>query len=381
MLNKKYLVIVAAIVILGGVIYGASVSRSPMITVRLGEIQLGDISSYLSTTATVKSKDVKEYYGLQAKIEEVHVEIGDSVKKGDPLISYEKQDIETTVKQAEIQYENAILQRDQIVNQNQEIQEKIEELEEQISILRRSGADVNALKQQRDSLKPISSEGLKQAENSISLAKLNLDAARKRLSQNKSSLVAENDGVVTQLNAIEGAIGNSMQPAVVVQNIEALKAVAAVGKYDAEKITMGQRVIVKTGNREYEGRISFIDPVARKSSAPTGGETTLGIEIDILEAAPELKIDFDVDIDILLGEAKEVLKLPAEAIKVDKSGKYQVFVVENNVAKERQVVIGLQSDTEVQVLEGLKAGEKVILNPGGAIEEGVQVVAAQEGQR
>lgn len=382
MLNKKYLVIVAAIVILGGVIYGASVGRGPTTTsVRLGEIQVGDISSYLSTTATVKSKDAKEYYGLQAKIEGVHVEIGDSVKKGDTLISYEKQDLETTVRQAEIQYENAILQRDELVKKNKEIEEKIDELEEQISILRGSGADVNALKQQRDALKPISSEGLKQAENSISLAKLSLDASRERLGKSKNSIVSENNGIVTQLNAVEGAIGSSLQPTVVVQNIKELKAVAAVGKYDAEKIALGQRVIVKGGKGEYEGKISFVDPVARKSNAPTGGETTLGIEIDILEAAPELKIDFDVDIDILLGEAKEVLKLPAEAIKVDKGGNYQVFVVENNIAKERQVVIGLQSDTEVQVLEGLEAGEKVILNPGSAIESGINVVEAQEGTR
>lgn len=382
MLSKKYLIIVAAIVILSGVIYGASAGRGPTaMSVRLGEIEVGDISSYLSTTATVKSKDAKEYYGLQAKIERVHVEIGDFVKKGDVLISYEKQDIETTVKQAEIQYENAILQRDELVKQNKEIQEKIEELDHQISILRESGADINALKQQREALKPITTERLKQAENSIILAKISLDASRERLAGSKDSIISENDGVVTQLNAVEGAIGSSMQPAVVVQNIEELKAVAAVGKYDAQKIALGQRVIIKGSNRDFEGKITFVDPVARQSTAPTGGETTLGIEIDILEAAPELKIDFDVDIEILLGEAKGVLKLPVEALKVDKDGNYLVFVVENNIVEERQVVIGLQSDTEVQVLEGLEAGEKVILNPGSAVEGGINVVEAQEGTR
>lgn len=379
---KKLIVIIIAIVVLAGAFYMFSNNRKPAATsVKLGEAVVGDISSYLSTTATVKSKNSKEYYGLQSKITKVHVNVGSVVKKGDLLISYEAQDLATSIKQAEIQQDNAILQRNELINQNNEIKQKIEELDRQIKALKESGADVNSLTQQRNALQPISAERLKQAENSISLAKLSLDAAKQRLSESKDSIVAENSGVVTLLNAIEGSVSSSTQPVVIIQNIDDLKAVASVGKYDAGKIDIGQKVVVKGDKGTYDGKISFVDPVARRSTSPTGGETILGIEIDIIEAAAELKIDFDVDIDILLGEVKDTIKIPAESIRADKSGNYLVFVVANNRTEERQVVIGLQSDTEVQVLEGLKAGERVILNPGSAIKEGILVKEAQEGTK
>lgn len=378
-MKKRYIIIAIVILVLAGGAYRRINNRRPSLaSVKLGEAVVGDISSYLSTTATVKSKDSKEYYGLQAKIKKVHVSVGSQVKKGDTLISYEGQDLTTSIKQAEIQYDNAVLQRDELVNQNRDIQQRIDELDRQIKILKDSGADVTSLNQQRNTLSPISAERLKQAENSISLAKLSLDSARQKQAETKDVIVAENDGVVTALNAVEGSVGSSMQPAVIIQNIEALKAVASVGKYDAGKITLGQRVTIRGDKGSYEGKISFIDPVAKKAPSATGAETILGIEIDILESAAELKIDFDVDIDILLGEAKGTIKIPAESLRADKTGNYYVFVVNENRAEERQVTVGLQSDTEVQVLEGIKAGEVVILNPGSAIKEGTIVREAQE---
>ena len=378
-MKKRYIIIAIAILVLAGGAYRRINNRRPSFaSVKLGEAVVGDMSSYLSTTATVKSKDSKEYYGVQSKIKKVHVSVGSQVKKGDILISYEGQDLTTSIKQAEIQYDNSVLQRDELVNQNRDIQQKIDELDRQIKILKDSGADVTSLNQQRNALSPISAERLKQAENSISLAKLNLDSARQKLVENKDAIVAENDGVVTALNAVEGSVGSNMQPAVVIQNIEALKAVASVGKYDAGKITVGQRVAIRGDKGSYEGKIFFIDPVAKKAASASGAETILGIEIDILDSAPELKIDFDVDIDILLGEVKDTIKIPAESLRADKTGNYYVFVVIDNRAEERQVAVGLQSDTEVQVLDGIKAGEVVILNPGSAIKEGTVVKEAQE---
>ncbi len=381
-MKKRYIIVAIALLVLAGGAYRRINNRGPALTsVKLGEVAMGDISAYLSTTATVKSKDSMDYYGLQSVIKKVHVTVGSEVKKGDLLISYEGQDLATAVKQAELQYDNSLLQLDELIKQGQEIQERIDELDMQIDILRASGADVSSLKQQRNALSPVSNERLKQAENSVSLAKISLDSARQKLSEAKDVIIAENDGVVTAVSAVEGSVGSSMQPAVTVQNIKELKVVASVGRYDAADITLGQKVDIRGDKGVYEGVVSFIDPVARRSTGASGTETILGIEIDVLEEAPELKVEFDVDIDIRLGEAAGVLKLPAEALRADKSGSYYVYVVENNRAIERQVSIGLQSDMEVEALEGLKLGDKVILNPSSAIKEGSLVSEEQEATR
>ncbi|MDV3425990.1 MAG: efflux RND transporter periplasmic adaptor subunit, partial [Bacillota bacterium] len=224
----------------------------------------------------------------------------------------------------------------------------------------------------RDSLKvPFTSEQLKQSDNNISLQKINLDNAKSIRSKSQSTIVSDIDGVVTALNIVEGstaAIGT--QPAITIQDTNNLKAVMSVGKYDAAKIKLGQEAVIKNGTKEYKGKVSFIEPAATKTVSATGSDTTLGVEIDITDKCDGLKIDFDTDVDILLGQANSVAKVPAESIRTDKEGKTYAFEIEGNKAVEKEVKLGLQSDTEAQIIEGLSSDNKVILNPSSAMKTG-----------
>lgn len=383
---KKKTVIYGLIVI--GVLSGVFLisekkKASKIISVKTSIAQVGELKSYISTTATVNSKNSKEYFGLQAKIKKVNVAVGDKVNIGDILVTYETIDLASTVSQAQIQYDNAILQKKDLYNQNDDIKSKISDLAKEIATLEKSlnptdKVKAETLKQQKSALSPLSSEKLKQTDNSVKLAEISLNSAKQKLSENKSTIIATNAGVVTALTAIEGAVGNGMAAAVVVQDIENLKAIASLGKYDASKVKIGQEVLVKNGDKTYKGSVSFIDPAANKSVGVTGSETTLAVEISILDNAPDLKIDFDVDVDILVGKVASAVKIPSEALKVEKGGKNLLYVVEENVVRERQVTIGSQSDTEVQITKGIKKNEKVILNPSTSIKEGTIIKEATD---
>ena len=383
---KKKVIISSLIVVgvLSGVFFiNGKKNDSKMVTVKTSMVQLGELKSYISTTATVKSKNSKEYYGLQAKIKKVNVAIGDNVRIGDILVTYETQDLGSTVSQAQIQYDNAILSKSDLYNQNTSIKNRIADLAKEIVILEKSlnptdKAKLESVKQQKSALSPISNEKLKQADNAVRLSEISLSSAKQRVSENKSTIVAENAGVVTDLNAIEGSIGNGMQAVVVVQDLVNLKATASLGKYDATKVKIGQEVTIKSGNNTYKGSILFIEPAAKKTVGVTGSETTLGIEISITDSAPALKIDFDVDVDILVEKVADAIKIPSEALKVEKGGKNFIYVVEETIVHERNVSVGTQSDTEVQVTKGVKTGEKVILNPSTSIKEGTKVKEAVE---
>ena len=383
---KKKVIISSLIVVgvLSGVFFiNGKKNDSKMVTVKTSMVQLGELKSYISTTATVKSKNSKEYYGLQAKIKKVNVAIGDNVRIGDILVTYETQDLGSTVSQAQIQYDNAILSKSDLYNQNTSIKNRIADLAKEIVILEKSlnptdKAKLESVKQQKSALSPISNEKLKQADNAVRLSEISLSSAKQRVSENKSTIVAENAGVVTDLNAIEGSIGNGMQAVVVVQDLVNLKATASLGKYDATKVKIGQEVTIKSGNNTYKGSILFIEPAAKKTVGVTGSETTLGIEISIIDDAPALKIDFDVDVDILVEKVADAIKIPSEALKVEKGGKNFIYVVEETIVHERNVSVGTQSDTEVQVTKGVKTGEKVILNPSTSIKEGTKVKVAVE---
>lgn len=369
-----YILIIAIIFI--GVFVFSNKSKQKLMVVKTTTAATGEINAYLSTTATIKSKDSKQYYGIQARIKKVNVSVGDKVKKGDVLVVYETADLVTGVKQAQIQYDNAVLQKNDLLNQNKTLNSRIADLNSQINVLSKSAnpADkvkVETLKEQKSSMVPFSTEKLKLAKNAVDLAKLSLDSSKQRLTDNKGTIVAQNNGVVTVVNAIEGTASNGMQPVIEVQDIENLKAVASLGKYDANRIALGQDVIIKSGDKVYSGKVSLIGPVATKTLAPSGGDSTLSVEINILNKAPQLKIDFDCDVDILTGQVKNVVKIPAECLKTEKNNRNLAYVLEGNIVHERVVNVGLRSDTEVEIKSGINAGENIILNPSTSISEGV----------
>lgn len=380
------------VIIAGGIFAVVKNKNKPkFLSVKTAEAKVGDIQTYLSTTAVIKSKNTKDYYGLQAKVKKASVKVGDKVKKGDVLVTYEVQDLTSSVNQAQLQYDNAVLQKTDTYNQNTTIKNKIADLNKQISdydntisTLKSSKDPSDAqkltqtqntqasLKSQRDSLSPYSSERLKQADNAVALAKIALDQAKQKAGDNESTIVSDVEGTVTDMNVEEGSVGSAAQIAVVVQNVNSLKAVASLGKFDASKVIIGQIVNIINDDKTYTGKISYIDPVAKKTASQAGGDTALSVEADIEGDATNLKIDFDADIDILVAEAKGVLTIPSEALKTEKGNKNYVYVLDaSNVVHQKAVTVGIQSDNYIEIKDGIKAGEKVILNPSTSITEGI----------
>ncbi|MCX7773961.1 MAG: efflux RND transporter periplasmic adaptor subunit [Clostridia bacterium] len=346
--------------------------------IKTTKVETGDIQTLLSTNALVQSKEVKNYMGSpQMTVDKVNVEVGDKVKKGDVLLTYDVTDLNTAVKQAQIQYDNALLNKKELLKQKDDIEKQIIDLDEQIYALDgntnpQDVATVQSLIQKRKSIQTISDEKIELMDNSIALAKLSLDSAQERLNKVKDGIVADIDGTVTASNAIEDSTLSMAQPAFVVQQLDNLKGVINLGKYDAAKIRLGQKVTLKNGVNTYEGVVSFIKPSASKEMAAQ--DATLQAEIDIKNPDDQLKVDFDIDADILTGEVTNVLKLPIECFKFDRNDQASVFIIEGGKAKLVNVKLGLQSDTEAQIKEGLKEGDTVIVNPGMDIKDGTVVL-------
>jgi HlyD family secretion protein len=400
MRKKLIIYVVIAVVIVGGFIFASSKKDGrDLVSVKTAQVSQGDVKAYLSTTAIIKSKNVKDYFPIQGKVKKVNVKIGDRIKKGQVLIEFDITDPNIAVKQTQISYNNAVLAKQIQVNSNKEVKNNISDMDKQISELNKQieeakknpldavkiqqlEAEKTTLQAKRDALKiPYNNEQLKQSDNNIALQKISLDNAKSALSKSQSTIIADFDGVVTAINIVEGATTNvSVQPAITIQDLNKLKAVMSVGKYDAAKIKVGQDAAIKDGQREFKGKVSFIDPVATKSVSTTGSDTTLGIEIDIIDKPEGLKIDFDTDVDVLLGQADSVLKIPAESIRTNKDGRTYVFSVDGTKVIEKDVKLGLQSDMEAQIIEGVEAGDKVILNPSTNIRSGVLITESTGGK-
>ncbi|MBU3114557.1 efflux RND transporter periplasmic adaptor subunit [Clostridium lacusfryxellense] len=364
-MKKKFIIgvaIVACIGIIGGIRLTAK-NKTQVISVKTSKVTMGDVKMYLSTTATIKSKNEKDYSASQAtKISSVNVSVGDEVKKGKTLLTYDTTDLNNQVTSAKINYNNAISQKNDAINKNNDAKDTIADTEDipaNAGII--SAAEASEL----------SSEKVKQLNNAVASAKATLDAAKDKLSQN-SYISSGIDGVVTEVNVVSGQTG-SQEMAIIVQDISSLKAVVKVGKYDAAKVAIGQASTIMSNGSIYKGKVSKIYPTATVNTSATGGDTTLTVELDVLESAPQLKVNFDSDVDILLKEALDVVNVPAEAILTNKDGSTYLFVIQDGTAVKKAVKLGVQSDSDVQIASGVKVGESVILNPGSSVTNGVMV--------
>lgn len=386
-MKKKYIGIVIAILIVSLFVYlGVRGNKPAKIQVKTGKATIGDIKSYLSTTGVVKSKVKDEYFGQPLKVASINFKIGDTVKVGDVLLTYDISDLDLAVKTQTLQYDNAVLSRNELYNNNKLINEKINDIDKQIIDLQNKlkgitdpitiesiKKSISSLEANKASIVKISPERLKQVDNSVSLAKLSLDSSKDKLNKAMGGIKAKNAGTITSFNAKVDTNLNSVTPAFILQDLSSLYVELAVSKYDANNIKIGQECSIKLRDSKYSGKVINIKPAATSTLGATGNTVNLGVDVDILEKAPDLKVDFDVDVDILINQSLNTIKIPGESIVTDKDGNITVFLYENGKAVMKKIVAGVQSDTEVEVKEGIKENQEVILNPSANIEDGIEV--------
>lgn len=380
MKRKRVIVVILIIVLVIGVIIGKSIlnKKNAKPEVKVTAVKKGELKVSLSTTGVIKSRNIKNYFGGQFKVNKVNFKTGDDVKKGDVIATFDTNDISYSVKQSEINYRNAVLTRDEVYKQRDSMNSTIRSLDEKINSLKESKNPIDmqmyeALKSEREKIKPISEESIKKAENAVELAKLNLDSSKSKEGSSLGSIVADFDGVITALNLQEGSPPAGNLPAVTIQDMNNLKVVININKYDVGKVAKGNTGEAIFNNEKVPGEITFIDPVAKESVTAQGSERSVIVEMELKEPLKGAKIDFEVDVNILLNKKDNVIKIPAEALKSDKKDSATVMVYENDKAVEKNIKIGIQSDTEVEVLEGLRENEEVILNPSSNLKTNSEV--------
>ena len=101
-------------------------------------------------------------------------------------------------------------------------------------------------------------------------------------------------------------------------------------------------------------------------------EQRVNVIVDLDETPPELGDGYRVTGRIVVWERTDVLKVPSSALfRVGED--WGVFVVEDGVARTQVVTVGQQNGIEAEMLEGLAAGDLVILHPNPRIVDGVGV--------
>lgn len=197
-----------------------------------------------------------------------------------------------------------------------------------------------------------------QAQLSLEQAKLSLEAARLTLSN--TVLVAPLDGTVTAIKADVGeAVGTS--PIVTLSDLDQSLLRLVVEENDASKIAIDRpisAVFDAAPEVTFNGTIVRVDPllVTVDGSPAVQAWATL----DVAQSAATLISGMSAEVEIIAGEAKNALLVPAQALRELAPGSFAVFVVQpDGQLKLTPVTIGLRDFANVQILNGLKAGDIV----------------------
>ena len=112
--------------------------------------------------------------------------------------------------------------------------------------------------------------------------------------------------------------------------------------------------------------------VTRIADALDPGTQTLLIEIDVPNADGELSPGMYSTVELQIPRKAPSLTVPDAAVVFDAQGVY-VFLVENGVARQHQITEIRDLGTEMEVSEGVKAGDLVVVNPPVGLEDGKKV--------
>jgi HlyD family secretion protein len=157
-----------------------------------------------------------------------------------------------------------------------------------------------------------------------------------------------------------------------------LEVVVEVLSRDGAAIPPGTPVELEQwgGGQPLRAQVRLVEPAAfTKVSALGVEEQRVNVIADLLTAPDQRRSigdNFRVEARIIVWEARDALKVPAGAL-FRQGEQWAAFVVADGRARLRTLKAGRSSGTEIQVLEGLKEGEEVILYPGSRVRDGQRV--------
>jgi RND family efflux transporter MFP subunit len=219
------------------------------------------------------------------------------------------------------------------------------------------------------------------AQAALSAAEQALDVAVATQQQYKAlsdytRITAPFTGVITVRYADTGSLiaagtSSSTQSAPVVRiaQISVLRLVLPIPESIAGQIRLGDpvKVHVQALNQDSVGKVSrfadALDPQTR----------TMETEIDFQNPDGRLLPGMYVEAKIGVAAKTDVLTVPLEAVETNGSEGTVLVVSTQNTLEERQVQLGLQGSTHIEVLSGLSDGERVVIGSRNQFRAGMKV--------
>lgn len=424
--HRKKIVVIAILVmliILGLVIVGKvkndQTKKGKQQTQQENTVSLEkmDLTKSISATGTIESKQSREVSANVngVTIKKVNVSVGDEVKKGKSLITFDETDLQESLSEAQdslldaqsegassiqkakkqvsdakSEYEEVKSDENSKVAKAKKAYEEAKKSKQKENISQAKTEYENAVSTRKNTLKQ-SKSSIEQAKESLETAKSNanksIKEAKKQVttaqeSLDKCAVTAPISGMVTSISVQEGDTysgGTILQ----IEDVSGYTISTSVDEYDISNVKAGQKVIVlteATDEDELEGEVTFVAPSTESSSGSSSSQSSDGmgmtstssssdgyeVQIALKTADERLKLGLTARCSIVEEEASDVFAVPYDAVSQNTNGESVINVSqgENGSVSKKQIVVtkGMESDYYVEVQsDELTEGMKVII--------------------
>jgi len=399
--GRAALVLVAVVTILSLVAGCAGGDADSLPTT---EVSRGTVRATISVSGNLNAPDDQYVaFTMPGTVEDVRVEKGDIVRKGDVLATLDTDDSErnvalarTSLQQAQAQYDIAEQQLRETIFPHyyssyvvdvpgtwMALDEATESVQEARALLERGEvaeanlllddilAEIAEAQESTQSRKwefPIAIKVMElqreAAAAAVDAARLNLEATMDALED--ARVEAPLGGVVTAVMVKEGDTLTSMNfsnPAFHIIDPSNLEMTGLIDEMDIAEISTGQKAIVTMDalpGVEVIGTVTYISAAAMIEAGVVMYETTVTLQ----NPDSEVKDGMSATADIVMDEKENVLVIPTSAVMRGDAGEDIVYVVDSEgEAVARPITTGMRSGRIIEVVSGLSEGEIVALEP------------------
>ncbi len=322
------------------------------------------VSVETTTAASATTAEVGRYRGtvqglrrvplstkMMGTITTLEVEEGDRVRKGQTLARIRSQNVEAQREQVRARLREARAARD-----NAETNfERMKALREKESATEKEFDD---------------------AQTAYERAQAQVEALEGKLAETEDMLTyatieAPMDGYVVKKRAEAGGLATPGNPLLIVETLDALKAVVQVPEQDINRFATGDSVTVEigaAGDRVQQGVVTQINPAGHYASRQ------FEVQVRLPNAVSEeggLKSGMYAQVEHRTGTAS-TLTVPEEAL-VERGQLTGLYTVSDGRALLRWVRTGSQRGDRVEVLSGLRSGETYVTDATPRIADGQPV--------
>lgn len=329
------------------------VERERAVNVRVWKAEKKKIQPYLETTGTLKAdEEVTVSSEVDGIVRKIKVNEGSPVNKRTLLVEINEIDYMLDWKRSE----SALKQTEaNLANAQAEYKRKDALYKEEL-----------ITRQQFDDM----TTKLALAEAELDRAKATLAISKEKLARTK--VYSPLTGAVKEKKVSVGDYVRNGTPLLQLIKINPLKLNFTISEKDAASIKIGQEVAFNVdsyADKQFKGRVSLLYPNVEEKTR------TLQAEALVPNADHLLKPGFFARTLIYTAAPREVVLAPITALLYD-SAIIRIFVVDGDKARKRVIKIGGKYGEFVEVLEGLKENEQIVVVGQNNLSEGVKVNVA-----